>query len=108
MFYSLNLCNLMVLDISNLDSLILQNFYLSVTLHCNNIGIRNHSLWQRLNSFLGRNRLEHKKKSYGKAKPFTKLVEFLILGLLVAWHYREVPKDKKEALFLLAASIYKK
>ena len=29
-------------------------------------------------------------------------------GLLVAWHYREVPKEKREALIELAASIYKK
>jgi len=29
-------------------------------------------------------------------------------GLLVAWHYREVPKEKREALYKLAASIYEK
>ena len=29
-------------------------------------------------------------------------------GLLVAWHYREVPKEKRDSLLELAASIYKK
>jgi len=29
-------------------------------------------------------------------------------GLLVAWHYREVPKEKRDHLYKLAASIYEK
>jgi len=29
-------------------------------------------------------------------------------GLLVAWHYREVPRERREALIDLASSIYKK
>ena len=36
------------------------------------------------------------------------LMKIVVAGLLVAWHYREVPKDRREALFELAASIYKK
>ena len=32
----------------------------------------------------------------------------LFKGLLVAWHYREVPRERKDSLLEQASTIYKK